>query len=885
LGGLRRFVLRLFNALRPGRAEAELDRELRAHLGLVEEEFARRGLTPEEASLAARRALGGLDQAKELHRDARSFPSLDDVRRDLRYAVRTLRRAPGFAAAIVLTLAVGIGANTAMFSVLDGVVLKPLGYPDSERIVSVVTRWTDTGDTTPRITGGDEIDIRARAGAFEAFAFIFGGELGVQLRDHAEFVGTRIVHPDFFAVFGVAPVAGRAFRPEDAERSAIVSLGFALRNFGGAAGALGGAVSLEGRSYEIVGVMPAAMQFPARTEVWLAAPLEPSNRNRSGYNYTAVARLAAGVSADEANARLSALASELGRAFPDTNGRKTFVAMPLRDNLVGQVRAMLFVIMGAVGLVLLIACANVANLMLAHAAGRAREVAVRAALGAARRHIVGQLLAESLLLALVAGGVGLLVARVGTTALLRVGSRYVPLPRLEDVQIDWRVLLFTAGVSVLTAIGFGLVPALQATRVNVSETLNQGGARGGLGGGHSRTRSILLVAQIALSCALAIDAGLLVRSFVALGDAPLGFRAEGVLVAYAHAPARGSFGDQEGLEDYLRVGGLFDELFVRMSRLPGVTAVGAAMGLPTGQYNSDGSYAVEGKHTFGGDFRRLPYAGFRLASPGYFGTMGIPLVRGRDFDEGDVYDRPFVAIVSESLARQSFAGEEPLGHRLQCGFDSDKWMTIVGVVGDVRQASPASSPAPELYMPLRQHPYAANEVQIVVRTSGAPESLIGPVRQTVRGMSPEIAMKFTTMEASVNDSIAAPRFRMTLVSTFASIALLLAIAGMYAMMSYLIAQRRSEFGLRMALGAGMGDVVGLVLRGAGRLTVMGAALGLALALATSRVMAAMVFGIDPADAATYAAILLLAMPLVVLAALVPALRAARVDPNVALREP
>jgi predicted permease len=885
MGRLRRFFLRLYNAARPGRGEADLDRELRSHLGLLEEEFVRRGMTLDDARRAARRALGGLDQAKELHRDARSFPSLDDVRRDLRYALRTLRRAPGFTVAIVLTLAVGIGANTAMFTVLDGVVLKPLGYPDSGRIVSVMNRWTDTGETTPNIAGGDEIDIRARADTFDSFAYFQGGEMGVQLGDHAEFVGTRLVHPDFFRVFGVEPVAGRTFGPEDAERSAVVSLGFAERNYAAADRALGASLSLEGRPYEIVGVMPAALRFPAGTDVWLAASLEPGNRNHSGHNYRAVAKLKPGVSVEGATAQLAALAQELARALPDSNGRKSFVAVPLRDSLVGRVRAMLFVIMAAVVLVLLIACANVANLMLAHAAGRAREVAVRTALGAARRHIVGQLLAESLILALVAGALGLLFARLGEAALLNVSARYVPLPRLEDVQTDWRVLAFSAAVSVLTAIGFGLVPALQVSRVNLSEALKQGGSRGGLGGGHSRTRSILLVAQIALSCALAIDAGLLVRSFVALGDAPLGFRTDGVLVAYAHAPARGSFFGQEGLDDYIRVGRLFDELFARLRGLPGVTAVGGVMGLPTGQYNSDGSYLVEGRHTAGGDFRRLPWAGFRLASPDYFRTMGIPLVRGRDFDPGDVYDRPFVAIVSESLVRQSFAGEDPLGHRIQCGFDSDKWMTIVGVVGDVRQASPAAAPAPELYMPLRQHPYAANEVQVVIRTSGSAESLIGAVRETVRGMSPEIATKFTTLEASVSDSIAAPRFRMTLVGTFAAIALLLAAAGMYAVMSYVIAQRRSEFGLRIALGASMRDVVRLVLRSAGRLTAIGAGAGLALALATSRVMAAMVFGIRTADVPTYAGILLLAMPFVVLAAMVPALRAARVDPSIALREP
>ena len=881
----RRFLLRLYNVFRPGRTEPDLAREVAAHLGLLEDEYLRRGLSPEEARLAARRAFGGVEQTKELHRDARSFVWLDDARRDLQYAVRVLRRAPGFTAAIVLTLAVGIGANTAMFSVINGVVLKPLAYPDADRIVAVLNRWTDTGQTQANLAGGDEIDIGARRGTFEAFAYYTGGEMGARMADRAEFVATQFVHPDFFRVFGVPPVSGRLFNPEDAERSAIVSVGFAQRHFGGTAGALAQSLRIGRRPYEIVGVMPAAMQFPAQTEVWAAAPLEPNNRNRSGHNYRVVAKLAPGVSVDAANAQLSALATQLAEAFPDTNGRKTFVTIPLRDNLVSRVRATLFVMMGAVALVLLIACANVANLILARASGRSRELAVRAALGAGRRHVVFQLLAESLVLALVAGAVGLLIARAGTESLLRVGSRYVPLPRLDDVETDWRVLLFTAAVSVFTAVGFGLLPALQTSRMDVSETLRQSGGRGMLGAGSSRTRNGLVIAQIALSFMLAIDAGLLFRSFVALTKMELGFQTEGVLVAYASAPARGSIFDKSGLDDFLRVGQLFDDVRGRLRQIPGVIAAGGAMGLPTGQYSSDGSYAVEGQHTFGGDFRRLPWAGFRLASPGYFRTMAIPVLRGREFEDGDLYDRPFVAIVSESLARRSFGAGDPIGHRIMCGFDSEKWMTIVGVVGDVRQASPASPPAPELYMPLRQHPYAATRVQMVVRTTVDPESLIGAVRETVRATSPEVALKFTTMEASVSDSIAAPRFRVVLVSTFATLALMLAVAGMYAVMSYVTSQRTSEFGLRVALGAEAGDVVRLVLRGAARLMAIGVALGLVLALATGRIITTMLFGITPTDTQAYGGVLLVALPLVILAAIVPAIRAARVDPMIALREP
>jgi putative ABC transport system permease protein len=885
MSALRRFLFRIRDFLRPGRAEVDLAREVAAHLALLEDEFRRRGMDPEEARRAAQRAFGGVEQAKDAQRDARSFVWLDEARRDLRLAVRTLRRAPGFTAAVVLILAMGAGANTAMFSVINGVVLKPLDYPDAERIVAVQNRWTDTGETAPNLAGGDLIDIAARGGTFEAFAYYVGGEMGVQVADQAEMVGGQRVHPDFFRVFGVTPVAGRLFHREDAQRSAIVSFGFAQRHFGSAAGAVGRSLRIGTQPHEIVGVVPSAMRFPAETDIWAAAPLQPGNRNRSGHNYHTVARLARGVSLEAANADLASLAAQLASAFPDSNGLKSFVARPLRDTLVGGVRTTLFVMMGAVALVLLIACANVANLILARASGRSRELAVRAALGAGRRHIVAQLLAESLVLALAAGALGLVFARFGTDALLRVGSRYIPLPRLEEVHTDWRVLLFTAAVSVLTAIAFGLVPALQASRVDVGEALGQSGSRSILGAGSSRVRSGLVVTQIALSFMLAVNAGLLLRSFLALTDTPLGFRTEGVLVAYASAPARGSIFDKSGLDDFLRVGQRYDDLFARLRQIPGVTSAAGAMGLPTGTYDSNGSYAVEGKHTFGGDFRRLPYAGFRLASPAYFRTMGIPVRRGREFDDGDRYDRPFVAVISESLARQSFGAGDPLGHRIKCGFDSDEWMTIVGVVGDVRQASPASGPGPELYMPLRQHPYASTRVQVVIRTSVEPESLIDAVRQAVRATSPDVAVKFTTLQDSVDQSIAAPRFRMALVSAFASLALLLAVAGMYAVMSYATSQRTPEFGLRLALGAKAGDVVRLVVAGAARLIAVGLALGLVMAAAASRVIAAMLFGIRPMDTPAYAAVLLLSVPMIVLAAIVPAMRAARIDPMIALREP
>jgi putative ABC transport system permease protein len=405
--------------------------------------------------------------------------------------------------------------------VVDGVLLKPLGYSEADRIVAIVNRYAGrTGISN--LPGGDLIDIAAEPGVFDAISYYVGGEMGVQLADRAEFVGARIVHPDFFRIFGVSPIAGRPFTRDDAQRAAVVSAGFANRNFGGVAAALGKSVFIENRSYEIVGVMPVAMQFPANNEVWAAGPLLPENRNRTGHNYRTVAKLAGGLSIEAANGRLAALAERLATAFPVSNRGKSFEAIALRDNLVSQVRQTLYVLMGAVALVLLIACANVANLMLARGASRSREVAVRAALGASSRVIARQLLVESLVLSTIACGVGLLVAYGGTTALLRVGAQYVPLPRLADVHMDWRVLAFSAAMAIATTIAFGLAPAVHASRVSVTGALAEG-ARGQVGSRSSRLRSGLVVAQIALSYVLAINAGLLFRSFASLADTPLGF--------------------------------------------------------------------------------------------------------------------------------------------------------------------------------------------------------------------------------------------------------------------------------------------------------------------------------------------------------------------------
>lgn len=798
-------------------------------------------------------------------------------RTDFRYAFRSLRFSPGFAVVAILTLAVGIAVVTAMFTVVDGVLLKPLRYPDADRIVAINTRWTNTGKTIPRTTGGDLLDQRSDTQSFETFSYYFGGEFGVQLSRSAEFTGTYLVDPDYFRVFGVQPLAGRTFTADDAGRSVVVGVDFARRNFGTAAAALRQVVRIEGVAYEIVGVMPPMFQFPERAQVWAATSPTPELLNRTAFNYKSIAKLRPGVSLEAADAHLAAMAARAAKEFPDSNHDKTYIVRGLQEQLSAPVRTSLWVLMGAVGFVLLIACANVANLMLARSTARVREMAIRCALGASRVAVVRQLLTESLVIAGAGGTVGVAFAVFAIRGMMQLSSKFLPPSLAAGISLDWRMLGFAALASLCTSVIFGMTPAWQATKVNVQEALKQASGRGSVGGERGMLRSGLVVAQIALSVTLAVGAGLLFRTLLTLNGTDIGVRADGVLVTYAHMPAH-------TLDDALRAGRTFDDLFARLRALHGVTAAAGVMGLPLGEYGSNGNFAIEGKSTLAGDTGKLPHADWSLASSQYFSTMGIPLLAGRDFTEADDYEHPFVIIISKAVAERDFPRENPLGHRIMCGIDANaRWMTIIGVVGDVRQDSVSETPGPALYMPLRQHPFMANQLEVVTRTGANPATLIPAVQSTIRQVNPEIAMKFDTMEGLVGDAVAAPRFRTILAMSFAGIALLLALAGMYAVMSYLTVQRTPEFGVRMALGARPLDVLRLVLGRAANLSAIGVGIGIALSIASSRLLATMLFGLKSTDPATYAIVAALALPVVVAAAALPAWRASRVEPVIALR--
>ena len=867
-------ILRFRSLFRGTRVERELDDELRFHVEEHTRELTARGMSPAEARTAALRAFGGVEQIKESVRDTWHVRLVRDLAQDLRYAARTLRHAPTFSVVAALTIALGLGATTSIFSVVDGVLLKPLNYPNPDRIVRLLTHWTKTGHNGGNLAGGDLVEVRDHAGVFEAFSRYNGDETAVRIGAWSELVGVWSVNTQFFHVFGVQPVAGRWFRKDDVDKAAVTSLGFATQRFGSAAAALGRTIVVDTTTFEIVGVMPAGFHFPQLAEIWLVGADQPGNMNHSGHNYPVVARLRRGISRETADAAMATVSRRLVQSFPDSNKDKTLIALPLQEYLVGPTRSTLYLLLGAVALLFLIACANVANLLLARATVRSREIALRAALGADRWRIVRQLVVESLMLAAIGGTIGLVLAYIGTPSLVRLAP--IDLPRLDEIAVDRTVLAFSALISIVASLVFGLVPAWQASRVDLRERLVEGGTHGSIGTASHRLRTCLAVGEVALAVVLAVGGGLLFRSFVALSTTDLGYRTSNVMIVKANAPTG------NGIPAARQTVARYERLLPVLASISGVESVSATVGWPMGMYLSNGSFAVEGRHVFAPG-QDLPYANFRLASPGYFRTMGIPLKRGRDFTDRDGYDDPFVVIVSEALVREVFPNEDPLGHRIQCGYDSENFMTVIGVVGDIRE-NPGTAPAGELFMPTAQHPLPATQPALVIRTALAPEALARTVRERIRRADPEIATKMATLSTLAAESVSAPRFRTWLVGTFAALALLLAVAGVYGLLTYLTAQRAPELGVRMALGAGRGRVIGLVLSRAAMIAAAGLGIGVALSLASSRAMTSMMFGIEALDPLTYAGVLAAVLIVTLGAAAVPAWRASRIDPVRVLRE-
>jgi putative ABC transport system permease protein len=789
---------------------------------------------------------------------------------DLKYALRSLRKNPGFAALAVIVMALGIGANTAVFSVVNAVLLRPLAYKNPERIVELSPLGKKSGKSGGASSAPDFYDWHDQSTAFDAMAYYIQGRAPILLGTTAEYGFVGLVSKEFFKVFQIAPVLGRGFSEEDWKngQTALIGYSFWQSHFGGEPQAIGKTIHMVGKSFTVIGVMPAGFRFPGESDAWVTLNgLLRESESRSAHNYNVVGLLKPGVTIGQAQAQMSLIGERLEKQY-QSNAGKGVAVLGMRDSLVRDVRFTLYLLLGAVSVVLLVACANMANLLLARATARSREIAIRAAVGASRGRIIRQLITESLLLSLIAGSLGLILAVWGARALIAIAPEDIP--RLAETGIDTFVLAFTLGVSVVASLIFGLAPALAASRVDLNDALKQGG-RSAVGGGTGRLRSALVVAEIALSMILLAGAGLLVKSFIALNNVALGFQPEHLLVMEAFVPSQGLDMARQATQFHKR-------LLEDIRKLPSVSAAGGTMS-PPGQTRSWGGYSIDHQEKLNS---AMPQAVFSVISPGALATLRIPLKRGRDFNDSDGYDAPFTAIINESLAKRSFPGQDPIGREILCGLDSVKPMRIVGVVGDVRQRGPAVEPWPEIYMPYEQHPYHAVVFNIVLRTSDT-QALPDVLRRMVRERSPDVPVKFTTMEASLSKNVAAPRFRTLLFVAFALLAVCLAMAGVYGVMAYVVGQRSNEIGLRMALGASQGDVLRMVLRQALTLTGIGVAIGVAGAMAATRLLTSFLFNVKPGDPLTYLGVAILLALVAIAASYLPARQATKVDPLAALR--
>ena len=868
------------NLVNKEKVDHELAEEIRAHLDLLTESKIKQGLTPEEARRAALVELGGVEQVKESVREVRQGRLLEDVWQDARYALRSLRKQPGFTVVAVITLALGIGANTAIFSVINAVLLRPLPYDDADRLVVL----TETVAERPiGVSYPNFVDFRNQNTVFENVA-------AVRQRESFNLTGTgdserlqgQLVSANFLATLGVKPIRGRDFLPEDDRAGAapVVMLNHALwqRRFGGDEKIVGQQLTLNRERYTVIGVMPANFEYGLQADLSVPIGLSTERFSARGRDpgIETVARVKPGVSIETANAELNTIAARLEQQYPETNNGRRVRLDSLRETIVGDIRPMLLTLLGAVGLVLMIACANVANLLLARSARRQKEIAVRTALGAGRSRILRQLFTESVMLALGAGIIGMLIALAGTALL----SSYLPegIPYVPQISTDASVLLFTLGVSLLTGLLFGLAPALQTSNPALTDTLKEGERNSSPG--HNRTGKILVVAEVALTLVLLIGAGLLVKSFWRLMAVDPGFNPENLLALQVSMNA----GNDEGP----RVAGFLDQLQQRVKQLPGVQSVAISNGLPFEGANWP-AFVIEGQPP--PEPGREPNGILYITSEGYLETLGITLLRGRSFSAHDTPNTTPVVLIDEVFARQYFPNEDPLGKRLRQAGQNSPSREIVGIVRHVEHSNleGLNAASGEVYTPFSQIPVDrlpryVRRVNLVVRTNVEPLSLAPSVRGQIAALDKDQPVfNVRTMEQALARSVAARRFAMILLSVFAVLALVLAAVGIYGVISYSVAQRTREVGIRMALGAQTTDVLKLVVRDGLKLVVIGVAVGLIGAFMLTRLMSTLLFGVTPTDLVTYATVALTLTGVALFASYIPARRATKVDPLVALR--
>ena len=799
---------------------------------------------------------------------------MDSLIKDIRYGFRGLLKRPGFTAIALVALALGIGANTAIFSLVNAVLLQPLPFPEPDRLVWVYGNIRN-GGSRASVSPLDFLDYRSQNKTFEQFAASGTLPRPVNLTGSGdpERLMASAVTGNYFDAFKVSPALGRGFSLENEktgqDQVTVLSHAFWQKRFAGDPAIVNQTIILDSKPYQVIGVMPAGLSLPQSAELWvpLTFDVDPEMKQRKGHFLRPIGRLKPGVTLLQAQADTDVIAAQLAEQFPDSNTGWNLRLLSLREQLVGGSRTAVFVLFGAVGLVLLIACANVANLLMVRAAARQKEIALRTALGASRLRIVRQMLTESLLLSILGGTLGALLAVWGVELLVSLSAD--SLPPTVNVKIDATVLAFTLLISLATGMLFGLVPALRTVQVNLIDSLKDG-ARGSEGTLRNRTRSLLVVFESAVAVILLIGAGLLVRSLIALQKVDPGFNTNNVLTLRLDLP-------QKKYEGEGKSANFFDQLETRVASLPGVQSVGLITELPLSGQLNDVPFNVEGRppvtpdQAFDADFRRV--------NQNYFGALHIPLLRGRNFTEQEVRQSDKVTMVSQQLVDIVFPNEEPLGKRLITVMGNEPY-EIIGVVGDIRHQALGSQPFPAMYFPTR----SSGRMNFVIRTQGDPLSIVAALRKQVQALDPDQPIaSVKKMSDWVDSSVAGPRYRTTLLGMFAALAMILAATGIYGVMSYSVAQRTHEIGIRMALGARQLDVLKLVVRQGMLLTLVGVILGLLGAFALTRVMQSLLFGVTPKDPFTFAMVAALLIAVAFVACLIPARRATKVDPLVALR--
>jgi predicted permease len=869
---------------RKSRKDREMNEEMEQHLERLMERHLAEGLSPEEAAHAAQREFGRFEQLKEEARSERIWMWPAEFFQDLRFGGRTLVKSPGFTLVAVAALALGIGANTAIFSVVNAVLLRPLPFKNPDQLVMIWENATHLGFPKNTPSPANFLDWQRQSTVFTGMAALAQRNFNLTGVGEPERLDGRRVSANLFDILGVRPRLGRGLQPQDDKPGTHVVLlsdGLWQRRFGADPAIVGRAINLNGESFTVVGVMPPGIQLPGysnwRDQLWVPMAFPAEEAAARGDHYLEViARLKPGVTLEQARAEMDTIAARLAQQYPQENLRIGATVNPLHEEVVGEIRPALLILLGAVAFVLLIACANVANLLLARAAVRQKEIALRLALGATRSRLVRQLLAESILLAVLGGAVGLFLAFIGLDLL----KQFIPdgITQRDAIAIDGRVFGFTALVAIVTGFVFGLVPAAQASHFSLNEALKEGG-RDSVGGGKGvRLRGLLVITEVAVSFVLLIGAGLLINSFFHLRNLDPGFRADHLLTAKIEM-SETKYPDRAHRVPFL------DEILRRVRVLPGVESVALAGNLPL-TYNGDSmAIAVEGIPDPPPD-QRLDVI-YRAVGPGYFHTMGIPLLQGRDFNDRDTTDeRTYKVIVSEKLAEHYWPGQNPIGKRLKAGSTTSEgpWREVVGVVKDVRQNDFIAQPKMQIYLSYRQLRDLAPNA-LVIRTSVDPLSLANAVRNAIWAVDKDQPVSdIESMEHIVAGAVARQRFSMLLLGLFAGLALVLAAVGIYGVMSYSVTQRRREIGIRMALGAQKHDVLAMTLRQGLRLTFLGLAIGMTGALLLTRLMSALLFGVSATDPITFGAITLILAAVAVLASYIPALRSMKVDPVIALRQ-